>query len=207
MSTPNLREELGGRADPEFEMDLPPGWSRREPDDATLQDMLAAMKKRLMAAHRPEMYAQAKAMLEASFQHMNRHGVFAFFSATEPDPDTLFIPASINASIRVAPAGSTLDDTIRTLVRDHGAAPLFGDKRTLRVEREKSVRMGTDTLISHSVVYLTPVPGARRRRALQLVAGFARAPQTSPDDELLLATKLLFDSCVSTLRWRLPSSP
>ena len=100
MSSTDLREELGVRPDPEFDLELPPGWSRREPDEGTEREMLAALKKRLMEAHRPELFAQTKAMLEGSFESMRRNGVFAFFSPTDPDPATVFLPASLNASIR-----------------------------------------------------------------------------------------------------------
>lgn len=198
----SLRDELGAQPDPEFEMELPRGWSRHAPDDATLQHMLDGVKRRLMEAHKPAMFAELKLMLERSFEDMRRNGVFAFFSAAEPGPGTLAIPASINASIRKAEPGTTLDDQVQILIRKHGATPLLGDKRTLRVESERSARVGTDTLIHHSVMYLTPVPGARRRRALQLVAGFARTPDTAPDDPALEATRLLFDSCAGTVRWR-----
>ena len=202
MTPAALRAELGMRRDPEFEMDLPAGWTRSAADDETLRRMLTSMKRRLMEAHRPDLYAQMKSMLESSFEDMRRGGVFAFFSATDPGPHTLFVPASLNASIRKAEPGQNLDDIVRSLVREQGATPLLGDKRTLRVERQKIRRMGTDSLVSHSIVYLTPVPGAQRRRALQLVAGFASAVGTPADDPMLESMRALFDSCVSTLRWR-----
>jgi len=202
MNPAPLRAELGLQRDPEFEMDLPAGWTRSAPDDETLQRMLAGTKRRLMEAHRPDLYAQMKSMLESSFQDMRRGGVFAFFSASEPDPSTLFVPASLNASIRKAEPGQNLDDVVRSLVREHGATPLLGDKRTLRVERQKVRQLGTESVVSHSIVYLTPVPGAKRRRALQLVAGFASKVGTPADDSMLESMRALFDSCVSTLRWR-----
>ncbi|MFD1717826.1 hypothetical protein [Georgenia deserti] len=202
MSVSDLRQALGAQPDPEFDLELPTGWSRREPDEATMHDMLAAMKRRLMESHRPDLYAQAKVLVERAFDDMRRGGVFAFFSATDPGPDTLFVPSTINASVRRAEPGQSLDDVARALIRDYKATPLLGDKRTLRVEREKMARMGSETLVNHSVVYLTPIPGARRRRALQLVAGFARRPETAPDDPALDSLRVLFDTCVSTLRWR-----
>lgn len=205
MTTADLREELGARPDPEFQLELPPGWSRREPDDATREEMLAALKRRLMEAHRPDLFAQTKLMLEESFEQMRRHRVFAFFAPTDPDPGTLFAPASLNASYRTAGPGENLDTVVRTLVREHGARPLMGDKRTLRTERTKQVKVGSDTLVNHSVLYLTPVPGTERRRALQLVAGFGRTPDTPEDDTRMQAMRLLFDSCVATLRWQVPA--
>lgn len=185
-------------------MTLPPGWTRRPVDEATLQDMLAGLRQRLMKQHQPEAYANLSALVKQSFLAMQKDGAFAFFSATEEDDSTLWIPASIIASERRAEAGQTLDDLARMLIREYDATPLHEDKRTLRFERERQVRLGTETVISQSVVYLTPIPGTGRRRALQLVAGFGRPPGEAPDDPLLLQMKHLFDTCVSTLRWRAP---
>lgn len=201
----SLRDDLGVRPDPDFDMDLPQGWARHRVDDDTLQTMLVAAKRRCMEEHKPHFYAEAKAMIEGSFDSMRRSGVFAYFCATDSDPGTLFIPASMNASIRRADPGHTLDDLARTLIRGHGATPLLGDRRTLRFEKEKSVRMGTETVVNHSVVYMTPVPGTHRRRALALVAGFARPLETSPDAESVAAQRLMFDACVASLRWRRPT--
>lgn len=197
-----MREELGVQSDPEFELDLPPGWGRHEVDGDELAAMLAATKKRCMDEHKPQLFAEMKVQLESAFENMRRGGVFAFFSPTDPDPGTLAIPSSINASIRRAEPGRTLDDLARTLIRSHGATPLLGDRRTLRFERERTTRLGTETLINHAAVYLTPIPGAKRRRALALVAGFARTPDVASDAESIDAMRFMFDACVSTLRWR-----
>lgn len=197
-----LREELNAAPDPEFEMELPPGWARRQPDDETLAGMLGDLKRRLMQAQRPDVYAQLKAALEQSFEEMRRNGVVAFFSAADPDPATLWLPASINASVRRAEPGKSLDDLARGMIREFGATPLLGDPRTLRFERAETRRDGSDTLIVRTLVYLTPIPGSRRRRALQLVAGFASTPETPDDAPELERMRALFDACVSTLRWR-----
>ncbi len=190
---------------PDFEMTLPPGWTRRPVDETTLEDMLSGLRQRLMKEHQPQAFADLRALVKQSFQAMQKEGAFAFFSATEQDDGTLWIPASIIASERRADADQTLDDLARMLINEYGATPLREDKRTLRFERERQVRLGTETVISQSIVYLTPIPGTGRRRALQLVAGFGRTPGDAPDDPLLLDMKHLFDTCVSTLRWRAPS--
>lgn len=101
--------------------------------------------------------------------------------------------------------GQTLDDLVRGLIQQNDATPLLGDKRTLRFETERSVRVGTDTIISHSVVYMTPVPGSARKRALVLVAGFGRPVDMSSDADVIQATRFLLDACVSTLTWRVPA--
>lgn len=203
--TSDLRTELGARMMPDFEMTLPAGWTRKPVDEATMEGMLAGMRRRLMEAHQPQAYAELRPMVKQSFQAMQREGAFAFFSPTEPDDSTVWLPASIIASERRAEPGRNLDDLASALIREEGATALAGDKRTLRFERERTTRLGTQTMINHSIVYLTPIPGTGRRRALQLVAGFGRTPEQPSDHPHVLQTKYLFDSCVATLRWRPPT--
>jgi len=197
-----LREELGVKADPEFDLDLPPGWARHGLDDDTLTTMVARVKQRCLENHRPQLFVEMKMQLEQAFAAMRQAGVFAYFCPTDPEPSTLAIPASINASIRTAEPGQTLDDLVRSLIREHGATPLLGDKSTLRFETERTTRLGTATVVSHSAVYLTPVPGTQRRRALVLVAGFGRPVEVSADSDSMNAMRLLFDACAATLMWR-----
>lgn len=206
MSGRSLRDQLGGTPDPEFDLELPVGWTRRGVGKDAQDVVLTSLKQRLMREHKPQVFADMRPLVEQSFDTMRRNGAFAFFSPTEPEPGTLWLPASIIASIRRAEGGGTLDDFARTLIRDHGATPLLGDKRTLRFEKEKTVRLGTDTVINHSLIYLTPMPGARRRRALELVAGFARTPDVPSDAPYMERMRFLFDTCVSTLRWRQPQT-
>ena len=106
--------------------------------------------------------------------------------------------------MRSADPGTTLDDLVRTLIRDNDAQPLLGDKTTLRFETEQTRRLGTDTIISHSLVYMTPIPGSRRRRALVLVAGFGRPIDQPSDSDEMHALRFLFDSVASSLTWRAP---
>lgn len=207
MSTSSLREAVGIEPDPDFDLELPPGWTRQEVGNDALDAMLTGLKRRFMEQHRPDLYAQMKSMVQNSFDEMSRNGVFAFFSATEPDEKTLAIPASMHASIRRSEVGGSLDDLARSLIQSQGATPLLGDQRVLRFEQEKTVRLGTETIISQSIIYLTPIPGAKRRRALQLVAGFGRTVGTPPDDPYVESLRTLFDACVSTLRWRPAEHP
>lgn len=198
----SLRDELGAPAVPDFDLELPRGWARHGVDDEALQTMLKAARQRCMEAHQIEMYAELKAQLVEVFDNMRRAGVFAFFCPADPSPGTLAVPASLNASIRGAEPGQTLDDLARMLIRERGAKPLLGDPRTLRLETERTVQLGAETVVNHSAVYLTPLPGTRRRRALALVAGFARTPDVATDAEPVQAMRFMFDACVSTLHWR-----
>ncbi|WP_159620946.1 protein TPRXL [Ruania rhizosphaerae] len=204
MTATSLRDELGVRKDPEFEMTLPPGWSRRAPDDETLEAMMVRMKQRLMDAHRPDLYGQLRTQLQQSFEDMRKNGVFAMFVPDGDENETLFLPVSLNASIRRAEAGQTLDQVVSTLVRDYGATPLYADKRTIRCEQQQQVRLGGDTIVSHSVLYLTPVPGAKRQRALQLVAGYGRPVDVPEDEPGFRALRSLFDACAASVRWKAP---
>lgn len=201
-----LRDELGVKADPDFDLALPKGWARHGLDDDTLKSMVARAKQRCMETHRPQLFVEMKAQLEESFEDMRRAGVIAFFGPTDPGADTLAIPASINASMRIAEPGSTLDDLARSLIRDNDAQPLLGDKTTLRFETEQTRRLGTDTIVSHSLVYMTPVPGSQRRRALVLVAGFGRPLDQPSDSDEMHALRFLFDSVASSLTWHVPES-
>lgn len=202
MTSTDLRAELGAPQEPEFDLTLPPGWTRRDVDEATYESMLTDLRRRLMQQHKPQAYAQVRPLFQQAFESMQREGAFAFFAPAEPDPDTLWLPASIVASVRRAEPGETLDPFVRSLIQHDGATPLRGDKRTLRFERERTTRIETETVISESVYYLTPVPGTGRRRALQLVAGFGRSVDTPADDEHVVAMKFLFDATVASLRWR-----
>ncbi|GGR60128.1 hypothetical protein J2S40_004364 [Nocardioides luteus] len=200
----SLRESLGVMPDPDFDMKLPPGWSRREVDDQTFDTMVSGLKRRLMQEHRPELYAETRRMLKRSFDDMRQNGAFAFFVATDQDPSTLWMPASMVASIRRPEPGSSLDDLARNLIVNYGATPLMGDVRTLRYEQEKHIKLGADSIVSRTVTYLIPVPGTKRRRALQIVAGLSTPLEMSGEDPYVVSTKFLFDSCVSTVTWQPP---
>lgn len=202
----SLREQLGGSPDPDFEVKLPSGWERLPPDETTRQRFDAALKKRLMEAHRPDVYAQARTMLQESFKAMQTEGAVALYAATQDAEDTLWLPGSIIASVRRPPTGGTLDDLVRHAIREYGAAPLFGDKRFVRFEREKKVDVENSAIIQTSIIYLTPIPGSGRRRGLQFNATFGRSVDVDENDSRISAYKATFDLIVSTLRWTPPTS-
>lgn len=201
----SLREQLGGSADPDFEVKLPAGWERRTPDEADRVRMEAGMKQRLMEAHLPDVYAKLRGMLAESYEAMQKNGVIAYYAATQTT-DTIGLPGTMVASIRKPPAGGTLDDLVRHAIREYGATPLFGDKRFVRFERERTTRIDDGAIVQDSITYLTPVPGSGRRRALEFHATFARPVDSSGDEEQVKLYKSTFDLIVSTLRWIPPSS-
>lgn len=102
----------------------------------------------------------------------------------------------------LALGAGTLDDVVRTLIRDHDAQPLMGNKTTLRFGTEMTARFGAGTIVSQSAVHLTPVPGSHRRRGLVLGTGLGRPVDVAPDSDSMNATRFLVDAVVSSLIWR-----
>lgn len=202
----SLREQLGAKPDPDFEVKLPPGWERRSADAADRDRFEAALKHRAMQAHRPDLFAKLRSMLHESYAGMQREGVLAYYAATDDTENTFWIPGSLVATVRRPEAGGTLKDLVTQAIRDHGATPLFGDKRFVRFEREKQLQLDGSTIVQTSVIYLTPMPGSRQTRALQLTAGFGREVGVPADDPKVKAYKRTFDLIVSTLRWLPPAS-
>lgn len=196
----SLRAELGAPPDPAFDLELPEGWERKDVSPETEQAMLQAAKRRLMEAHRPDLYAQLRVELQESFAAMRAMDAIAHFGPGPRAPETMFLPASLIATIRTPQPGVTLQQEVAERIR-HGATALHGDKRFIRDERELDRRIGTDAAKQRTVVYLTPVPGSRQARALQLTLVITRGAAFPTDDPALLGMLRLFDACVSTLRW------
>lgn len=197
----DLRAQLGGTPDPDFTLIVPPGWERRDVTTEERDTMTAAMRARLMEVHRPDLFARMKQLLTEAFAQMSSVNAVALFVPDGSDPDALALPASLTASVLRAEAGSNLDDLVRSAITRDGATPLFDDKRFLRAERESTESIDGDTATVTTVVYLTPIPGSERRRALQLTLVIIRPLDVPADDPPMVAMRTLFDLCVSTLTW------
>jgi len=195
-----LREQLTGRADPDFTMRMLPGWERRAPDADDLAERLAALRQRCLREHRPDLYAGLRPLVEQAHQAMQQERALAYYAPAAGE-DTLWMPCSVIASIRRSTDGTSLDETMARTIQHYGATPLLGDKRFIRFEREAQQRVQDGTVATTTVVYLTPVPGSRRRRALQLVATIARPLEVTAGHERLRQLKTALDLCVSTLTW------
>lgn len=205
MVTQTLRAALGADRDPEFAMTLPEGWSRLDANDESRDLLLARLRERLMAAHRPDLWAAARASVLNAFEGLRRTGGIAVMMQLASGPDAPFVPASITAAVESGRDGGTLDELVAGLV-SRGATPLGDDRRFIRLETrevrtEEAVRIGVTT-----VRYLTPVPGSHRRRALLLTAVMPHEPDTAGDDPLLAATRFTVDAHVATLRWLPPAA-
>lgn len=198
----SLREMLGAVKDPDFELKLLPGWERHNPDDAGKEKMDAAMKQRFMAANRPELHATLRSQLEEAYALMQKQNVVAYFAQTGDMGDSkAYYPASMLAAIRRSQDGGDLGAYVAQAVRDHGAKPLFGDKRFIRFERESTRVLEGGNIVVTSIVYMTPIPGSMRRRGLQITASLARPEAMPATDEKFIGWKNGLDLCVSSLRW------
>lgn len=196
-----LREQLGMSAEPDFEIDLPSGWERRDVGDDDRAALQSALRRKFLSIQRPDQYAAVQALVDGSYEAMTAAGAIAYYAATTGDANTLWIPGSIVVSTRTATAEITLDQMVTHAIREFGAEPLLGDKRFVRFERDEIVTVDEASVGLTTVEYLTPIPTTQRRRALQFTATVARPAEVGPDDEQVVASKQLYDACISTLRW------
>ncbi len=196
-----LREQMGVSAEPNFEIDLPAGWERHDVGDEDRAALEAALRKKFLSIQRPDLYATVHALVDGSYAAMSSAGAIAYYAATTGDEDTLWIPGSIVVSTRTATSDVSLDQMVSHAIREFGAKPLFGDKRFIRFERDEIVTVGEDSIGLTSIEYLTPIPTTHRHRALQFTATVARPVEAAADDGQVVASKHLYDACISSLRW------
>ncbi|AWB90018.1 hypothetical protein [Homoserinimonas hongtaonis] len=197
----SLKAELMGEHLPEFTLVLPNGWERRAPSDEVRDEMLAAAKRRLMQAHRPDLYGQTTALINKLFAEMRRVETVAFFGPAATAPDEAFLPATLTASLQRGQDGEALDHAIAQLIRSEGATPLGDDKRFLRWEQDAVENVDGTRVATTTVVYFTPVPGTGRTRALRFTLVLTHDPAQEGDEEFTTGLKRVFDAHLSTFAW------
>ena len=197
----SLKAELRGETTPQFQLMLPVGWVRREPTDQVRDELLGQAKARLMAVHRPDLYAQTLAMTNRMFRDMQRLETVAFFGPAPDAPAEAFLPASLTAAIRRGDNGASLDDDIAALIRDRGATSLGGDKRFVRWEQRRTEQFEGSPVSTTTVLYIIPVPGSGRRRALQFTLVIPHGEETPEDEAMAEGIKTMFDAHLSTFSW------
>ena len=201
-----LRVLLGAPSDPEFELSLPTGWERHDASPESQALIVQRMRRQLMRAGGVDAmraFSTLRGMLGQSMDDMRREGVVGFFAQSAVDASSPFpVPASIVAKVRSAPSAEEMDGYVKRLIVDEGAVPLGGNRALLRVEREHVRGEGDAKLVLSSTLYVTPVPGTRRRRALELLAGYGRPTDIPRDDEQIQFVHAVFDLTVASLRWK-----
>jgi hypothetical protein len=197
----SLKAELMGETLPEFTLVLPNGWERKAPSDEVRDEMLAAAKRRLMQAHRPDLYGQTTGLVNKLFSEMRRVETVAFFTPAPNAPEEAFLPATLTASVQRGENGQALDDTVARLIRNEGATALGDDKRFLRWEQETIETVDATRVATTTVVYFTPVPDTGRTRALRFTLVLTHDPDAEGDEEFVTALKRSFDAYLSTFTW------
>lgn len=198
----SLREQLGAAPEPDFELTVPQGWQRVATDEGGEQMLERRLRERMMAAGRPDLMAGLRRLLKESFEQMRESGAVATFMPLDPDGrGYVEAPTSISAVLRTGTPEEPLDRYVQQAIRQFRAEPLFGDLRTLRFETELEQEVDGTTIVASSTHYITPMPGTRRRRALELVATYGRPPGVARSSDTAQAMHGLFDICASTLRW------
>jgi len=200
-----LRDQLGAKPDPDFELRLLPGWTRWTPDGEHMQTMGKQVRERLAEVGRPDLAKDAHSLVLSTFKEMRQKSVIAVFSATEDRDDTIWMPGSMTATIRRPGGNYNLDELVVHLIREYGGKPLFGDKRFVRYKRQTHRELPDGMARLTTIEYMTPVPTSDRRRALCLTASYGVPMSMPADDDRLQAYELAFDSMVSTLRWVPPA--
>lgn len=202
----DLRAELGAKPDPHFTLTLPPGWSRFDTSEGLEDDFRQKLRQRTMELHRPDLFVQADALLKQAFDGLKEAGAVALFMADEAGDDTAWLPASMTASIRAETAEHTLDQIVAQMIRKYDAQPVKGDNRWVRFEQERRQTIQSQELMVTLISYLTPIPAADRKRALELSVTIMRPVDVPADDEPMQVMRVLFDACVTSLRWHPPTA-
>lgn len=202
----SLRETLGAPADPEFELSLPKGWERHDASHESQALVEQRLRRQLMRSGRADAmqsFVALRSMLGRSMDDMRQQHVVAYFTPSAMDASTAFpVPASIIARFHSAPSAEGMDGYVKRLIVEEGAAPLGRNRALLRVERERVQGEGEARMVLSSTLYVTPVPGTGRRRALELLAGYGRPTDIPRDDDQIRLVHAMFDLTVASLRWK-----
>lgn len=202
----SLRDLLGARPDPDFELSLPKGWERHEASIESQSLIEKRMSRQLMklgTVDAMQAFGTLRSMFRQSMDEMRKQNVVGYFAPSGEDLATPFpVPASIIATIRSAPSTELMDGYVKRLILEEEAAPLAKNRALLRVERENVRGEGGAQIVFSSTLYITPVPGTRRRRALELVAGYGRPLDIPRDDDQIQFVHAFFDLMVASLRWK-----
>lgn len=200
----DLRTELLGRKTPTlpgYRMLLPPGWLVFDLGQGDEKRVLAQAAQRLASGGRPDLVAQLRRHVGDALADLRRQNGFAYAIPGEGSPTWMLGGGSLIGVKRTSQPDRTLDDMVKSVVLEHGAAPLGEDARILAWAEHRSVTLDDVGIRSMVLNYLIPVPGSRRTQAVHWVVNAAYPEDMPPDAPGLQAWQALFDAHVATFSW------
>lgn len=198
----DLRALLRGDGSvPAFRMLLPEGWVSHRTDEQTQEELLATAARRLAAAGRPDLLVQLRGHAAKAFSQLREQRAIMAIMPGEGTPPALFLPATITVVERVSTPEAPVREVVVDAIRHKGAKPLDDQGMIVRWVERRAVELDGESSATTSIVYLVPVPGTGRRRALQLTAVIAHPTDLSADDAVLERWIALIDAHVATFAW------
>lgn len=200
----DLRNELGAPAFPDvpaFRMAIPEGWEAHSLSPETEQKLISGASSRLMQLHRPDLAAEMRAIAQQSFRQLRAEKGFMVIAPGPSTPEPLFIPTALHGVVRGQAPGFTLDQVVKTAARKHGARPLDANSRIAAWRQSGTISVLESPVMTTTAVYLIPIPGTQRKRALQLTAAISHPEERDADDQLLETWFDVLDAHVATFTW------
>ncbi len=187
---------------PPFRLMLPAGWEEVAADDAAVRSLVERSSEVFRSAHRPDLDAQFRRLLQTAARKMKQGRVFAMYLQTDV-PEERILPLSITAAVADGQLGGTLDRQVTDLFRERGAQFLRDDRAIVRWEADTTAGGELEGTAARVLNYLIAVPGTGRRTAL-LFTTTIPYPTEEDDgfrDEFIDELCLLSDTIVSTFAW------
>lgn len=186
---------------PPCRMILPDGWIAVTPDEASKADLIDKARRRLAEAHRPDLYGQLRPLVDQAFTQLDRLDAFVVLMAGPDAPEWAFLPASVIGTIVESTAERPLSATVTHAIADYGAIPLGPNRQIVRWIRPGTVTIQTERMATTTLVYMIPVPGTQRTRAIQFTVPIAHPVDVPSDDDAIQRWVALFDAHIATFMW------
>lgn len=181
---------------------LPTGWTLNDTSVETEQRMLGEARSRLRESHLPDAYASLSENVRAALSRAREHGAFVLIMPGEDAPAWATVPVSVLGSITTGRPDVSLDQLVADAVERRGAVALDGSRLFLRWAERRTANVSGETVAIYTVVYLTPVPGSKRTKALQFTAVLAHDPAVDPETDLQIQAWLaMLDASIVTFGW------
>lgn len=203
MATGLRAELLGGDTTglPACSMILPDGWIAVTPDDASRRALVGKARQRLAEAHRPDLYGQLQPLVDQAFAQLKRLNAFVLLMAGPGAPDWAFLPASVTGTVVESNERRSLSQVVSHAIAEYGAIPLGHTRQIVRWIRPGTVELQGEQLTTTTLVYMIPVPGTQRSRAIQFTVPIAHPADVTTGDEVIQRWITLFDAHVATFSW------